>query len=40
MLLLGGNATSAEPLLAAYPTLEPKLFQVSTILSLACCCAT
>ena len=28
VLLLGGKATSAEPLLASYPTLDPKLFQV------------
>ena len=27
VLLLGGNATSAEPLLAEYPALGPKLFQ-------------
>ena len=33
MLLLGGKANSAEPLLASYPTLEPKLYQVLALMA-------
>jgi hypothetical protein len=34
VLLLGGKSTSAQPLLAKYSTLEPKLYQVRAFVPL------